>query len=493
MCYLGIDLGTSGVKVVLMNAQHTVLAEAASPLTVSRPHPLWSEQHPHDWWAALENAAATLKENFPREFAAIRAIGLSGQQHGAVLLDNQQRVLRPAILWNDGRAFAECRELAERVPAYADITGNLIMPGFTAPKLRWVAQHEAHIFQQIDKVLLPKDYLRLRLCGERISDMSDAAGTSWLNVAERDWSDDMLAACDLTRAHMPSLVEGNAVTGTLNREIAERWGLSPATQIVGGAGDNAASAISMNVIREGSAFLSLGTSGVFFVSSKKYRANPAGAVHTFCHCVPMHWHHMSVHLSATACLDWCRDIWQEKNMAGLLKEVEQHTVANPDLIFLPYLSGERTPHNNPHAKGAFFGMTHKTTRADLLRAVLEGVTFAFADGQASMQAADIAIGEVSVTGGGAQNHFWGQMLASTLNRPLVYRQHRSVGAALGAARLAWLALHPCDPDSAFALPAIENTFQPDAAQVEFYQRKQKLFQNLYQNTHSLFTHSLLTH
>ncbi len=483
--YLGIDLGTSGVKTLLLNETQDVMAEASSPLMVSRPQPLWSEQHPADWWAAVNNCVQQLKKNFSAEFSNIKTIGLSGQQHGAVLLDKKQNVLRPAILWNDGRAHAECLSLAEKVPDFANITGNLIMPGFTAPKIVWVAKHEPSIFRETQTILLPKDYIRFCLSGDLATDMSDASGTSWLNVKQRDWSDKMLAACHLTRQHMPTLFEGTDMTGTVSRAIANDWGISPQTHIAGGGGDNAASAISMQVIQSGRAFLSLGTSGVFFVATDHYSQNANSSLHTFCHCLPTRWHAMSVHLSAAACLEWAKILFQERTIHQLIEEAA--TLSNPEtpVIFLPYLSGERTPHNNPHAKGLFFGMTHETTRADLIRAILEGVAFAFADGQDAILNAGVVIEETNVTGGGAASEFWGTLLASILNRPLTYRHQGATGAALGAAQLAWLATNQKHPENSFNLSKIEKIIFPQENKKDFYQAKREKFRKLYHHTQTL--------
>src|SRR5688500_1953326 len=280
--FLGIDLGTSGVKVVLVDGDQRVVDQEAVPLSVSRPHPLWSEQDPEEWWHATDQAVVALKARHAQALSGVRGIGLSGQMHGATLLDQADRPIRPAILWNDGRAGAECAELERREPRSRAITGNLAMPGFTAPKLLWVAAHEPEIFARTAKVLLPKDYLRLWLTGEHVSEMSDAAGTLWLDVQQRAWCDPMLAATGLDRSHMPRLVEGSAPSGALRAELARDWGLAGAPIVAGGAGDNAASAVGLGVVADGQGFLSLGTSGVFFVANDTYRPAPERGVHTFC-------------------------------------------------------------------------------------------------------------------------------------------------------------------------------------------------------------------
>jgi len=474
--YLGIDLGTSALKALLIDDDQVLVGQASVPLDVQRPRPLWSEQDPAAWWRATETAVATLRQRHAAALAAVRGIGLSGQMHGAVLLDAADAVLRPAILWNDGRSAAQCATLEARVPAARAITGNLAMPGFTAPKLLWVAEHEPDVFHRIRTVLLPKDYVRLRLSGERASDMSDAAGTLWLDVGRRAWSPAMLAATGLSEAAMPRLVEGSAAAGTLRPALAAAWGMRPEVVIAGGAGDNAAGAVGIGVIRSGQAFVSLGTSGVYFVANATYAPNPARTVHTFCHCLPATWHQMSVILSAASCLAWITAVTGADSEAALLAEIEAAD-REPGVVFLPYLSGERTPHNDPHARGVFFGLRHDTTRADLGRAVLDGVAFALADGQDALRAGDTAIDEVSVIGGGARSPFWGRILATVLDRPLYYRTGGEVGPAFGAARLARLAVTGEAAGQVCTVPTIERIVDPDpvlrdglAARLTVYRR-----------------------
>lgn len=349
--YIGIDLGTSGVKAILLNEQGEVVASHTEKLTVSRPHPLWSEQDPEQWWLATDTAMKTLGAQ--HSLRDVKALGIAGQMHGATLLDKSLQVLRPAILWNDGRCAEECQLLEDKVSASRQITGNLMMPGFTAPKLLWVQRHEAAVFSQVDKVLLPKDYLRLRMTGELASDMSDAAGTMWLDVARRDWSDEMLAACDLSRDAMPALFEGSDVTGQLRPEVAQAWNMPPAL-VVGGGGDNAAGAVGVGMADAGQAMLSLGTSGVYFAVSEGFLSKPESAVHSFCHALPGRWHLMSVMLSAASCLDWAAKLTGLASVPALIAAAQTADESAGPVWFLPYLSGERTPHNNPQAKGVFF-------------------------------------------------------------------------------------------------------------------------------------------
>ncbi|AWV46717.1 xylulokinase [Hafnia alvei] len=475
--YLGIDLGTSGVKAILLSEEGKVIASHGEPLQVNRPHPLWSEQDPASWWRATDAAVLALGQK--HSLSNVRAVGLTGQMHGATLLDKQQNILRPAILWNDGRSAQECRELEASVPNSRQITGNLMMPGFTAPKLKWVAKHEPGVFAQIDKVLLPKDYLRWKMSGVFASDMSDAAGTMWLDVGLRDWSDELLAATGLNRSHMPTLFEGSQITGELLASIAQRWHM-PVVPVVAGGGDNAAGAVGVGLYRSGQAMLSLGTSGVYFAVSDGFLSNPESAVHSFCHALPNTWHLMSVMLSAASCLDWVAKLTGLSSVAELLKEVESSAPAEAPLWFLPYLSGERTPHNNPEAKGAFWGLTHEHQRADLCRAVLEGVGFALADGMDVLHATGLKPQRITLIGGGARSAYWRQMLADISGQTLEYRTGGDVGPALGAARLAQIALHPSTP-LAELLPELplEQVHKPDAARYESYQERRRIFRELY--------------
>jgi xylulokinase len=480
--YLGIDIGTSSVKALLADERGAIVAQAADALDVSRPQPGISEQDPDDWWRGTVNAVRSLPA---AARAAVRAVGLSGQMHGATLLDRENRPLRPAILWNDGRSAAECLELERREPKSRAITGNIMMPGFTAPKLLWVSRHEPELFRRTACVLLPKDYVRLKLTGDRVSDMSDASGTGWLDVGQRDWSDAMLVATGLTRAHMPRLVEGSEPSGNLTPDAARQLQLPPVV-VAGGGSDNAASAVGLGVVSPGEAFLSLGTSGVLFVVTDRFRPNPDRAAHAFCHCLPNRWHQMSVMLSAASILDWVARLTGESDLARLVDAARQRGSTRHSPFFLPYLSGERTPHNDAHARGVFFGISADTSAADLTGAVLEGVAFAFADGLDVLVEKGGTVGEISVTGGGARLPYWGQMLAAALNRPLTYRLGGEVGAALGAARLARLALGGERPQDVCAAPPIERVVQPDAALCALLAVRRRIFVQLYQDLKNTF-------
>ncbi len=491
--FLGVDLGTSGIKLVLTDDSGAIVDSASCAFEVSRPKPLWSEQNPQDWWDGF--CAAMDKLHAQHDLSGIQAIGFAGQMHGATLLDEHQQVLRPAILWNDGRCEAQCEEIEQRVPNAREITGNIIMPGFTAPKLLWVKQHEPELFAKIDKVLLPKDYLRLLLSGDFASDMSDAAGTMWLDVDKRCWHADMLKVCGLNESHMPALFEGNAITGTLSDDVAKRWNMK-CVPLVAGAGDNAAGAIGVGIVKPGQAMLSLGTSGVYFAVSEGFRSNPESAVHSFCHALPHTWHLMSVMLSAASCLQWYAEQVAKKEVSVLLTELEQatknETTDTQDRtqngpLFLPYLSGERTPHNNPNATGAFFGLTHSSSQVALTHSVLEGVTFGLADGVDALHASGVQVDEITLIGGGAKSAYWRQLIADVLQRPVTYRQGGDVGPGLGAARLAQLAMQPEKPiEQICPQPTLDSVYQPNPEKAQSYAQRWAKFSALYQATQEFF-------
>ncbi len=473
--FLGIDIGTSGVKAVVIDPAGAIVAQGTAALTVQRPHPLWSEQDPEAWWQATEAAVRALPAEVRR---SVRGIGLAGQMHGATLLGADDRPLRLAILWNDGRSFAECAELEARAPELHRVAANLAMPGFTAPKLLWVAHHEPEVFAAIRTVLLPKDHVRLRMTGEKASDVSDAAGTLWLDVAKRDWSDDLLAATGLSREQMPRAVEGSDVAGTLRAEIAERWGMDQ-VPVAGGGGDNAAGAAGVGVVKDGDALLSLGTSGVIFVATAELRANPAAAVHAFCHCLPNLWHQMAVHLSAAVCVDWAARLIGAAGAAELFARAEAAGVGNGPELFLPYLSGERTPHNDAQVRGGFLRLDHDTTPERLAQAVLEGVAFALADGVRVLRESGTAVERLSVIGGGARSRYWGETLAAALEVELAYLKGGEVGPAMGAARLAQLAVDGGTPAEVCVAPPVSHVVAPDPALVDRLAPKRAAFRDAY--------------
>ncbi|HHV70174.1 MAG TPA: xylulokinase, partial [Ochrobactrum intermedium] len=414
--YLGIDLGTSGVKALLIDDAQTVIGSAHGELDVSRPHPGWSEQDPAHWIDACRTAIDGLRTAHPKEFSAIAGIGLSGQMHGATLLDERDQVLRPCILWNDTRSYREAAAL-DADPAFRAITGNIVFPGFTAPKLVWVANNEPDIFARTRKVLLPKDYLRLWLTGEYVSDMSDSAGTSWLDTGARRWSRELLDKTGLDESRMPRLAEGTDATGRLRAELAAEWGIARRPVVAGGAGDNAASACGMGTVKPDHAFVSLGTSGVLFAANGAYQPKPESAVHAFCHALPDTWHQMGVILSAASALDWYARL-VGKTAHELDKELGDRLNAPGSTTFLPYLSGERTPYNDAKIRGVFSGLEHESDQRVLTQAVLEGVAFAIRDNLAALQSAGTEISSLTAVGGGSRSTYWLKVIATALNVPI---------------------------------------------------------------------------
>ncbi len=455
--YLGLDLGTSGLKGILIREDQSIAGEASAPLSVVRPADGWSEQAPADWIAAAETVFGALAAD--PGLGDLRAIGLSGQMHGATVLDAADTPLRPAILWNDTRAAAEAAVM-DADPAFREITGNIVFPGFTAPKLAWMARQEPALFEQARKVLLPKDYLRLWLTGEHVGEMSDAAGTSWLDTGARAWSDTLLEKTGLSRDHMPRLVEGSAPSGTLRAALAERWGIPASVIVAGGGGDNAASGVGVGVVSAGQAFVSLGTSGVLFAANEGYAPDAETAVHTFCHALPGKWHQMGVILAATDALNWYAGLVGEsaEALTGALGALE----APGKTLFLPYLGGERTPLNDAAIRGAFLGLEHATDRQAATRAVLEGVTFAIRDCQEALAATGTRIESLLAVGGGSRSDYWLSALATALGTEIQVPVAGDFGGAFGAARLAMMAETGGGAELA-PPPPTERTIAPDPA------------------------------
>lgn len=473
--YIGLDIGTSGIKALLMDAQQRIIGSTNAAIGVSRQSAGWSEQDPKDWVQACEVAMEQLRNNHPVEFAATESISFSGQMHGATLLDASGEVLRPCILWNDTRSFVEAAEL-DAIPAFRRLSGNIVFPGFTAPKLNWVARHEPEVFAKVAKVLLPKDYLRFWLTGDYVSEMSDAAGTSWLDVERRTWSQELLDLSGMRADQMPELVEGSAVSGQLRQELVARWGFAKAPVVGGGAGDNAASAIGMGVVTEGQAFLSLGTSGVIFAATEGYKPKAESAVHAFCHAIPNTWHQMGVILSATDALNWYAGI-AGKDAATLTGVLGDVPTGPASVKFLPYLSGERTPHNDARVRGSFVGLEHQSDQACLTQAVLEGVSFAIRDNLEALRSAGTELNSVVAVGGGSRSKFWLQTLANILNLPVELPKDGDFGAAFGAARLAQLAATGANPTDLLTTPSIDQVFEPQhkSAYEEAYQQYRRIY------------------
>jgi xylulokinase len=484
--FIGIDVGTSAIKAVLVDADQTVVATAAVPLSWQSPHPGWSEQDPEDWWTATRQALAELRTASGSAWSDVAGIGLSGQMHGAVVLDSAGAVLRPAILWNDGRSMAECKELERRVPALGHIAGAPAMPGFTAPKLLWLQQHQPEVFSRIARVLLPKDFIRLKLTGEYATDMSDAAGTLWLDQAKRRWSPEVIAASGLAAHQMPRLLEGTAASGMVWSKVGSELRLPPGVIVAAGAGDAAAGAVGVGAVEDGDAFLSLGTSAQLFVTTAEYRPRPEQCLHAYCHAVPDRWFQMAAMLNGAVCLSWIARQLGETNVEALLERTAREAPSPSGLMFLPYLSGERTPHNDPDARGAFIGLSLGTTPSSMVRAVLEGVAFSCVDAQMCLNQAGTQLSTLSVIGGGSQSAFWMRIVASALNLPLTRHDGGEKGPAFGAARLVRIAVTNEPVGDVCRKPPIHDVVAPDAALAALYADRMAHFRDLYDRLKGAF-------
>jgi len=475
--YLGLDLGTSGLRAVLMAANGAVCAVAERGYDVAHPHAGWSEQDPANWLQACAATVADLRAEAGGSWAALKGIGLSGQMHGAVLLDAGGAVLRPCILWNDTRSATGAAAL-DSDPDFRALSGNIVFPGFTAPKLAWVAKHEPDIFAKVNKVLLPKDYLRFWLTGEMAMDMSDAAGTSWLDVGKRAWSETLLAKSGMRADQMPPLLEGRAQAGKLSAARLAEWGLSGPITVAAGGADNAAAACGTGCVSEGQGFVSLGTSGVLLAARNAYAPAPETAVHTFCHALPNRWYQMGVILSATDALNWLsRTCGQTPEALSALTGAA--LTAPSSVTFLPYLSGERTPHNDAAMRGAFIGLDIATDQAELTRACMQGVAFALRDSLEALRATGANLERLLAIGGGTQSEYWLKVLATVLNLPLDIPQAGELGAALGAARLGLLADTGAAPEAIITPPEIARTIMPDSTLTAAYETAYQRYRALY--------------
>ncbi len=470
---LGIDVGTTGAKALLIDAAGNVVAEVTTEYAMSTPKPLWAEQNPEDWWSATIASIRRAMEKSDVEPEQVVGVGLTGQMHGLVLLDRRGKVLRPCIMWNDQRTGRQCAAITEQVGAQRllELTGNPVLPGFTAPKILWVRENEPDVYQNTAHVLLPKDYVRYRLTGEFFGEVSDASGTSLFDVGRRQWSDEMLAALDIPRAWLPEVTESPVASAKLNAAAASQTGLAVGTPVVGGGGDQAAQAIGSGIISEGLVSATLGTSGVVFAASDSYRVEPAGRLHAFCHAVPGKWHLMGVMLSAAGSFRWYRDTLGDVEMARAKQEnrdpydllTEAAATVAPGcegLLFLPYLTGERTPHPDPNARGAFIGLTLRHTKAHLTRAVLEGVSYGMCDSLELMRDLGLSIKQVRASGGGARSAVWRQMLADVFNTEIV-TLNVTQGAAYGAALLAGVGVGVYADVTAACAQVIELTGRSD--------------------------------
>lgn len=466
MSFIGLDLGTSGVRGILVDQDGTVLAETDVPLETQHPHQSWSEQDPDSWITACDDIMRALRAADGVAFEGVRGIGLSGHMHGATLVDADGRALRPCILWNDTRSASQASALDAK-PVMRKASANIVFPGFTAPKLEWVAQHEPDIFSKVAKVLLPKDYVRLWLTGDYVSDMSDSAGTSWLDVGTRAWSEAALEASGMRLDQMPDLVEGSGSGGMLRDALKTEWGFGGPVVVAGGGADNAAAACGIGCLNEGVGFLSLGTSGVLLAARDGFAPAPETAVHTFCHAVPKRWYQMGVILSATDSLNWlARNAGEQP--ASLANALPDRIDGPSSTMFLPYLSGERTPHNDATIRGAFLGLDIATDTTALTRAVMEGVGFALRDCHTALTQTGADLKTVFAVGGGARSRFWLETLATLMDLPLSVPAAGELGAAMGAARLAICATTGASPDEVMTAPAVADVVEPRRDLTEAY-------------------------
>ena len=445
---LGIDVGTSGTKVLILDEGGAVVANVTEEYPLSTPRPLWSEQNPDDWWAATTTGVRRALTSARLSGADIGGVGLSGQMHGMVMLDRDARPLRPAILWNDQRTGPQCQWITERVGfgRLLDLTANAVLPGFTAPKIVWTRENEPSVYERAAKILLPKDYVRYRLTGEYASEVSDASGTSLFDVRRREWSDEMLTALDIPRDWLPDVFESPVVSGQISQAAAQATGLRPGIPVVGGGGDQAAGAVGSGIVEPGLVSVTVGTSGVVFAHLDEFALEPQGRLHAFCHAVPGKWHVMGVTLSAGGSLRWLRDaLGQDETAVARLMGVDPYELLTAEaahapagsegLLFLPYLSGERTPYPDPHAKGVFVGLTLRHGKPHLTRAVLEGVAFSLRDCLELVRNLGLAVQQVRASGGGARSPLWRQIQADVFGAELV-TINVAEGAAYGAALLA---------------------------------------------------------
>jgi len=489
--FLGLDTSTTSSKALIIDEHGKVIAVSSSPHTLQTPRPLWSEQDPREWWEAVGASIRSVLEKAGIGGERISAVGLTGQMHGLVLLDEVGNVLRPAILWNDQRTQSQCNEIHERIgkEKFIQITGNVALTGFTAPKILWVKENEPDVFAKAKHMLLPKDYIRYRLTGEYAMDKADGAGTVLFDLKLRTWSAEVLAALNIPREWMPQTFEGPEFTGHVTHEAASYTGLKAGTPVAAGAGDQAAQAVGVGAVVPGIVGLTIGTSGVVFATTPSAWIEPEGRLHAFCHAVPGMWHFMGVMLSAAGSLQWYRDtLAPNTSFDDLLKETESIPAGSEGLQFLPYLSGERTPHPDPLARGAFIGLTLRHSRAHMSRAVLEGVSFGLKDSFTLIQNAGLGtIIQVRASGGGTKNALWRQILASILEAELV-TVNTTEGAAYGAALLAGVGAGAwTDVASACrACVKITGRTQPEPLQVDIYRKAYSLYQELYPALRSSF-------
>jgi xylulokinase len=489
--FLGIDTSTTSSKALLIDEKGAVIAVESSAHTLQTPKPLWSEQDPQEWWQAVSASIKSVLKKAGISGESVAAVGLTGQMHGLVLLDESGNVLRPAILWNDQRTQSQCDEIHQIIgrEKFIQISGNIALTGFTAPKILWVKENEPKVFAKTKHVLLPKDYIRYKLTGEYAMDKADGAGTVLFDLKARDWSDEVLAALEIPRSWMPKTFEGTEFTGQITKEVAALTGLKEGTPVAAGGGDQAAGAVGVGAVEPGIIGLTVGTSGVVFATTPSALIEPEGRLHAFCHAVPGMWHFMGVMLSAAGSLQWYRDtLAPTVSFDDLLKEAEGVPAGSEGLQFLPYLSGERTPHPDPLARGAFIGLTLRHSRAHMTRAVLEGVSYGLKDSFTLIQNAGLgAITQVRASGGGTKGALWRQIMASVLGAELV-TVNTTEGGAYGAALLAGVGAGAWAdvPSACKASIKITGSTKPDSSQMDAYRKGYSLYQELYPTLKSTF-------
>lgn len=479
---IGLDVGTSGARAVAVSLSGEIVAEASSEYPLSSPRPGWSEQDPADWWRGAKEALGRVAREVGRSGDEILGLGLTGQMHGSVFLDASDEVVRPALLWNDQRTAAQCDEITRRVgpERLIEISGNPALTGFQAPKVLWLRDEEPESFARVASVLLPKDYVRLLLTGEKATDASDAAGTLFLDVGTRDWSGEILDRLEVPSDWMPQVYEGPENTGGLRRGVSEELGLPPGLPVAAGGGDNAAAAVGTGIVREGLVSSSVGTSGVLFAHAGGFEPDPSGRVHAFCHAVPGAYHLMGVTLSAGGSLQWWRDT-TGRPYDELVEAAAQAPPGAEGLLFLPYLTGERTPHLDPEARGAFVGLTSRHGLGHMTRAVMEGVAFSLRDALEIMRGLGVPVEQVRATGGGARSALWRALQADVYGEP-IHRTTADEGPAYGAALLGGVAAGAyADVQEASAVVGLrDEVTEPGGERVKLYDELYEVYRSLYE-------------
>jgi xylulokinase len=485
MYYIGIDLGTSAAKLLLMEADGTIQNSVSKEYPLFFPHPGWSEQHPEDWWKAVCEGIVELTKDIDKNQVA--GISFGGQMHGLVTLDDQDEVIRPAILWNDGRSTEETDYLNTVIgkEKLSEYTANIAFAGFTAPKILWMKNNEPENFKRIKKIMLPKDYIAYKMSGTFCTEVSDASGMLLFDVKNKCWSKEMLSICDITEAQVPKIYESYDVVGTLKPELADKLGLSKEVKIVAGAADNAAAAVGTGTVGDGMCNVSLGTSGTIFISSKKFGVDKFNALHAFAHA-DGNYHLLGCMLSAASCNKWWMDeIIGTKEYANEQSKITK--LGENNVFFLPYLMGERSPHNNPNARGTFIGMTMDTTRSDMTQAILEGVAFAIRDSFEVVKSLGVHIERTKISGGGAKSPLWRQIFANVLNIKVDILESEE-GPSLGGAMLAAVACgeYASVEEAALQIVKIVDTIEPDPEIAAKYEEKYRKFAKIYPTVKDLF-------